>query len=468
MGFTSLAFLVFFPIVWLVYLMLPGRFRTVWLLAASYVFLGTFGTKYLAVLIGSTLVTWVAGLILEKYGITNGVKKAEAESKAMPEAGKSSASEQKKNSLATGVFVAVVGFHVAVLCFFKYNRSNIALPIGYLTDVYRGTVRAERNLLNFALFQAFFPKLVQGPIERSGNLLRQIQNIGTLPVRDLERIRRSALLLLWGLCEKLLIADRIAIPVNAVYSQFGAFGGVEIILATALYAFQIYCDFAGYTDMGRGIAGLLGFDLLVNFKRPYQADSVQDFWRRWHLSLSSFLRDYVYIPLGGSRRGRFRRAVNILITFGVSGIWHGTGFHFLLWGLLHGIGQIFDIKNWKVPRAVKRVLIFLFVDATWMVFRVNSLGDLRGMLRVILTNFRLQDFAGMQLGSFEWVLLVFGILAVIAKDVLNEKGFAFQSWILERNAVLRCLIYTALLGAVLIFGVYGAAYDTSGFLYTQF
>ena len=478
MGFTSLAFLVFFPIVWLVYLMLPGRFRTVWLLAASYVFLGTFGTKYLAVLIGSTLVTWVAGLALGKYGISSGVKKAEAESKAMPEAGKSSASEQKKSSLATGVFVAVVGFHVAVLCFFKYNRSNIALPIGisfytfqaigYLTDVYRGTVRAERNLLNFALFQAFFPKLVQGHIERSGNLLRQIQNIGTLPVRDPERIRRSALLLLWGLCEKLLIADRIAIPVNAVYSQFGAFGGVEIILATALYAFQIYCDFAGYTDMGRGIAGLLGFDLLVNFKRPYQADSVQDFWRRWHLSLSSFLRDYVYIPLGGSRRGRFRRAVNILITFGVSGIWHGTGFHFLLWGLLHGIGQIFDIKNWKVPRAVKRVLIFLFVDATWMVFRVNSLGDLKGMLRVILTNFRLQDFAGMQLGSFEWVLLVFGILAVIAKDVLNEKGFAFQSWILERNAVLRCLIYTVLLGAVLIFGVYGAAYDTSGFLYTQF
>ena len=478
MGFTSLAFLVFFPIVWLVYLMLPGRFRTVWLLAASYVFLGTFGTKYLAVLIGSTLVTWVAGLILEKYGISSGAKKAEAESNAMPEAGKSSASEQKKNSLATGVFVAVVGFHVAVLCFFKYNRSNIALPIGisfytfqaigYLTDVYRGTVRAEHNLLNFALFQAFFPKLVQGPIERSGNLLRQIQNIGTLPVRDPERIRRSALLLLWGLCEKLLIADRIAIPVNAVYSQFGAFGGVEIILVTVLYAFQIYCDFAGYTDMARGIAGLLGFDLLANFRRPYQADSVQDFWRRWHLSLSSFLRDYVYIPLGGSRRGRFRRAVNILITFGVSGIWHGTGFHFLLRGLLHGIGQIFDIKNWKVSRAVKRVLIFLFIDATWMVFRVNSLGDLKGMLRVILTNFRLQDFAGMQLGGFEWVLLVFGILAVIAKDVLNEKGFAFQSWILERNAVMRCLIYTVLLGAVLILGVYGAAYDTSGFLYTQF
>lgn len=449
MGFTSLAFLVFFPIVWVIYLVLPGRFRAAWLLAASYVFLGSFGLKYLAVLIGSTLVTWAAGLLLGKKG-----------------------------KWATVIFTAVLVFHVAALCFFKYNRSNIALPIGisfytfqaigYLTDVYRGTVQAEQNLLNFALFQAFFPKLVQGPIERSGNLLRQIQNIQELSVRDAERIRENGLLLLWGLCEKLLIADRIAIPVNAVYSQFGAFGGVEILLVTVLYAFQIYCDFAGYTDMARGIAGMLGFDLLTNFKRPYQADSVQDFWRRWHLSLSSFLRDYVYIPLGGSRKGRFRRAINILITFGVSGVWHGTGFHFLLWGLLHGMGQIFDIKNWKVPRAVKRILIFLFIDATWMVFRVNSLGDLKGMLLVILTNFRLQDFAGMQLGGFEWVLLSLGILVVIMKDIWNEKGFGFRGWILERNAVVRCLIYTALIGAVLVFGVYGAAYDTSGFLYTQY
>lgn len=449
MGFTSLAFLVFFPIVWVIYLVLPGRFRAAWLLAASYVFLGSFGLKYLAVLIGSTLVTWAAGLLLGKKG-----------------------------KWATVIFTAVLVFHVAALCFFKYNRSNIALPIGisfytfqaigYLTDVYRGTVQAEQNLLNFALFQAFFPKLVQGPIERSGNLLRQIQNIQELSVRDAERIRENGLLLLWGLCEKLLIADRIAIPVNAVYSQFGAFGGVEILLVTVLYAFQIYCDFAGYTDMARGIAGMLGFDLLTNFKRPYQADSVQDFWRRWHLSLSSFLRDYVYIPLGGSRKGRFRRAINILITFGVSGVWHGTGFHFLLWGLLHGMGQIFDIKNWKVPRAVKRILIFLFIDATWMVFRVNSLGDLKGMLLVILTNFRLQDFAGMQLGGFEWVLLSLGILVVIMKDIWNEKGFGFRGWILERNAVVRCLIYTVLIGAVLVFGVYGAAYDTSGFLYTQY
>ena len=282
------------------------------------------------------------------------------------------------------------------------------------------------------------------------------------------RIREGGLLLLWGLCEKLLIADRIAVPVNAVYSQFGAFGGVEIALATLLYAFQIYCDFAGYTDIARGAARILGLDLLANFRRPYLADSVQDFWRRWHQSLSSWLRDYLYIPLGGSRKGKLRRAVNIMITFLISGIWHGTGFHFLAWGGLHGLAQIFDIKKWKLPRTVKRILVFLFVDLTWMVFRVNSLGDLKGMLAVLVTDFRLRDPAGMQLTGFEWILILLGILAVICKDLANEKGFGFRNWILNRNAVIRCVIYTAMIGAVIVLGVYGAAYDTSQFLYTQF
>lgn len=224
----------------------------------------------------------------------------------------------KSHGPAAAVFVAVITLHVAALCFFKYNRSNIALPvglsfytfqaIGYLVDVYRGTIQAEHNPLNFALFQAFFPKLVQGPIERSGNLLRQIQNIETLPARDPERIRRSALLLIWGLCEKLLIADRIAIPVQCGVQPVRSLWRCGDHSGDRALRFPDLLRFAGYTDMARGIAGMLGFDLLANFKRPYQADSVQDFWRRWHLSLSSWLRDYVYIPLGGSRKGRFRRA----------------------------------------------------------------------------------------------------------------------------------------------------------------
>lgn len=456
MGFTSLAFLLFFLIVWFFYLMLPGRFRTVWLLLASYVFLGSFEFSWLLVLLASTLTTYICGLSLER----------------LREAG------EKKRRAAGFLFAFAVGVHVLALSFFKFNRFQILLPvglsfytfqaIGYLADIWRGEEKAEKNFLVFALFQAFFPKLVQGPIERSGNLLRQIRELPQKRVRDIGRIRSGGLLILWGLTEKLLIADRIAIPVNAVYSQFGAFGGVEIVLATFLYAFQIYCDFCGYTDIARGTAEILGFDLLCNFRRPYLADSIQDFWRRWHLSLSSWLRDYVYIPLGGSRKGKLRRGINIMATFLISGIWHGTGLHFLVWGGLHGLGQIFDIKNWHLPRWMKRVLVFLFVDLTWMVFRVNSLGDLKGMLLIIFRNFRLGDFAGMQLVPFEWLLVVLGILLVTGKDLANERGIALRPWILSRNAVVRCLIYTGLISAVVIFGVYGAAYDTSGFLYTQF
>ena len=459
MGFTSLAFLVFFPVVLCLYLLLPGSLRKIWLLAASCVFCASFGPSFLLVLAGSILVTFIGGLALERQ------KKRAEENSA-------------RKWQDTLLFAAVIGFHILVLGFFKYNRLGLLLPvgisfytfqaIGYLADVRSGKTEAERNLLNFALFQAFFPKLVQGPIERSGNLLAQIRTLPERNLRDMERIREGGLLLLWGLCEKLLIADRIAVPVNAVYSQFGAFGGVEIALATLLYAFQIYCDFAGYTDIARGAARILGFDLLANFRRPYLADSVQDFWRRWHQSLSSWLRDYLYIPLGGSRKGKLRRAVNIMITFLISGIWHGTGFHFLAWGGLHGLAQIFDIKKWKLPRTVKRILVFLFVDLTWMVFRVNSLGDLKGMLAVLVTDFRLRDPAGMQLTGFEWILILLGILAVICKDLANEKGFGFRNWILNRNAVIRCVIYTAMIGAVIVLGVYGAAYDTSQFLYTQF
>lgn len=472
MGFTSLAFLAFFPIVWLGYLILPGSARKPWLLAASWLFCASFGPSALLILLGSTLVTWLSGLLLAVDRERAGRKDGE---KAEGAGGRSRL-----------IFAAVIGFHVIALGFFKYNRMGILLPvgmsfytfqaIGYLADVQSGKVQAERNLLNFALFQAFFPKLVQGPIERSGNLLAQIREIPKKDVRDAERIRSGGMLILWGLCEKLLIADRIAVPVNAVYSQFGAFGGVEIALVTLLYAFQIYCDFAGYTDIARGTAEILGFDLLTNFRRPYLADSIQDFWHRWHQSLSSWLRDYLYIPLGGSRKGTFRRYCNLMATFLVSGIWHGTGFHFLAWGGMHGAAQILETMGRrltgngkrKLPRPLKQLLVFLFVDLTWMVFRVNSLGDLKGMLLILVRDFRLRDFAGMQLTGFEWILLLLGILLVICKDLANERGFGFRGWILRQNAAVRCLIYTGMIAAVVILGVYGAAYDTSQFLYTQF
>ena len=213
---------------------------------------------------------------------------------------------------------------------------------------------------------------------------------------------------------------------------------------------------------------MCGIDLLENFRRPFLSESVQDFWRRWHITLGSWLREYVYIPLGGNRKGKLRKQINILITFTLSGVWHGVGVHYLLWGVLQGVGQLVDIASWKIPKVLKQIIVFLFFDATLMVFRVNSLGDLRGMLKILATDFRLRDFAGMQLGGLEWLLALLGIILVLAKDIFNDRGVSFQKKILEGPAVVRCLIYTAMIGGIVIFGVYGAAYDTSGFLYTQF
>ena len=451
MGFTSLGFFCFFPIIYLLYLAAPSKLRVLWLLIASYGFCISFGVSYALILLLSTLATWLAAIAVEKCG-----------------------------SYAYGRWIigAAVLFHVLLLCFFKYGSRNPVLPvgisfytfqaIGYLLDVARGTVRAERNVIRFGLFQAFFPKLVQGPIERSDSLLCQIRSLDKKKLLDESRIREGSLLLLWGLFQKLMVADRIAIPVNAVYGQFGAFGGVEILLVTLLYAFQIYCDFSGYTCMARGIAKLCGIELMENFRRPYLALSVREFWRRWHISLSTWLRDYIYISLGGNRKGRLRKYVNIMLTFLISGIWHGTGFHFLLWGCMHGAIQILETLWQRAPKAIRWLLTFGFVDLSWMVFRVNSLGDLKGMLWIAVTDFRLRDPAGMELGGLEWLLLLLGILLVAGKDVLNEKGICIQGWLQKRNWMIRALVYTALLSGIVIFGVYGGAYDTSGFLYTQF
>ena len=469
MNFNSLHFLIYLPVVLIVYWLLPQKARWVWLLAASYYFYMSWNAWLVFLIAGTTGVSYAAALLIER-----------TQSKRV-----------KKFWLAATLVVCL-----GVLVFFKYFNFllqsaidflnlfsmgidsfalDILLPVGisfytfqtlsYVIDVYRGDFRAEKHFGYYALFVSYFPQLVAGPIEKPGDLIPQLRAEHKLNGEDMAAGMR---ILLGGFFRKCVVADFCGIYVNNVFSRIGEADSLSILMAGGLFCIQMYCDFAGYTDIARGTAQLLGFDLLANFRRPYLADSVQDFWRRWHQSLSSWLRDYLYIPLGGSRKGRLRRAVNILFTFLVSGVWHGTGFHFLAWGGLHGLAQIFDIKNWKLPRPVKQLLVFLFVDLTWMVFRVNSLGDLKGMLLILLTDFRLRDFAGMELTVFEWLLVLLGILLVMLKDVANERGFGFRRWILEQNAAARCLIYAGMIGAVVVLGVYGAAYDTSQFLYTQF
>ena len=495
MLFNSLHFLVFFPVVVLIFLIIPGKFRSMWLLVSSYYFYMSWNPKYALLMAFSTVSTYFTGLFLDKVS-----EKAEEKNEI----------RYKKLCVAVSFFI-----NLGILFFFKYfdfalenvNRVlealnvtvlekpfDVLLPVGisfytfqalgYTVDVYRGDIKAEKNLIRYALFVSFFPQLVAGPIERSENLLVQIQTIEKKRLWNKERIRDGLLLMLWGFFQKLMIADRAAIAVNAVYNQYHAFGGGEIILATLLFAFQIYCDFDAYTNIARGAARVCGFELMANFRQPYFATSIADFWRRWHVSLSSWFRDYLYIPLGGSRVSALRNWMNLMLTFLVSGAWHGASWHFILWGGLHGAYQV--AGKWKnsllnrirtvlgiekevcLPKLLQMAVTFALVVFAWMLFRVNSLRDLKEMLLIVVNQPFVKDFAAMNMSKVEWVLLLISLTILMLVDILRSKNISVNRLVVNRPAVVRVLFYTAGIGSIVIFGVYGVAYDASQFLYFQF
>ncbi|MCI8881020.1 MAG: MBOAT family protein, partial [Clostridiaceae bacterium] len=348
MLFNSIDFLLFFPLVTVVYFLLPHRVRWVWLLVTSYFFYMCWNPKYVVLIALSTVVTWLSGLLIGRAG-------------RVP--------DPRRRALLRRLWVALsFVINLAVLFFFKYfgffweNLAALAglagitlrqpgfdllLPVGisfysfqalgYTVDVYRGELPPERNLFRYALFVSFFPQLVAGPIERSRNLLTQLYGRHDF---DPDRVRDGLLLMLWGMFEKVVVADRIAYLVTHVFDRYQELPGVASVLAVLLFGVQLYCDFAGYSDIARGAAEVLGFRLMVNFRQPYFARSTQDFWRRWHISLSSWFRDYLYIPLGGSRKGTARKYWNLLAVQLTSGLWHGANWTYVVWGGLNGLYQI--------------------------------------------------------------------------------------------------------------------------------
>ena len=385
MNFNSLSFLIFFPIVTLGFFILTMRVRSntlsqFFLLAASLVFYACWNPAYLILMLISVAVTWTSGFLME---------------------GKSAA--RKRLVLASSLLI-----NLGILFFFKYYNFfgdsvrlvsgirfpafNVLLPVGisfytfqalgYSIDVFYGRVRAERNFVSYALFVTFFPQLVADPIERTGNLLPQFKiNHGF----DYDRVTAGLKLAAWGMFKKVVIADRLAVYVNGVYGDPAAFPAAALALATFFFAFQIYCDFSGYSDIAIGVARALGFNLMSNFRQPYFAHSITDFWRRWHISLSTWLKDYLYIPLGGNRKGAMRQKLNLLITFLLSGLWHGAAWHFVVWGALHGVFQIIErsaagrriglAEKSRVLKAIQVCVTFLLVCFAWIFFRANSIGD---------------------------------------------------------------------------------------------
>jgi D-alanyl-lipoteichoic acid acyltransferase DltB (MBOAT superfamily) len=381
MIFNSWQFLVFFPAVAVGYFVLTRGLRNntlsrLFLLAGSLFFYACWNPAYLALILFSVAVTWASGIAMERQRIP-----------------------QKRLILTASLVI-----NLGILLFFKYYgffaenarllsggslrfpAFSVLLPVGisfytfqalgYSIDVYYGRVKAERDALTYALFVTFFPQLVAGPIERTGNLLPQFKVNHSF---DYDRVTAGLRLAAWGMFKKVVIADRLAIYVDGVYGDPSVYPAAALALAAFFFAFQIYCDFSGYSDIAIGTARVLGFNLMTNFRCPYFSRSIAEFWRRWHISLSTWLKDYLYIPLGGNRKGAVRQKVNLLITFLLSGLWHGAAWHFVVWGALHGIFQIVErifFKGSKSPGTIFSVFVtFALVSFAWIFFRADTMSD---------------------------------------------------------------------------------------------
>lgn len=479
MLFNSFEFLVFFPIVVAIYFAIPNRFRWILLLLASYYFYMCWNYKYIVLIMISTVVDYVSGILLyrtEKKGI--------------------------RKMLLLGSLITNLG----LLFFFKYFNFfgetinhlfekvnifydvpayNFLLPVGisfytfqtlsYTIDIYRRKQEPEYHFGRFALFVSFFPQLVAGPIERSVNLLPQFRREVEF---NYERIKNGILLMGWGFFKKIVIADRLAEYVNLVYNNPTEFEGVQNIVATFFFSFQIYCDFSGYSDIAIGAAMVLGYKLMTNFRRPYFAMNIREFWQRWHISLSTWFRDYVYISMGGNRVVKWRWYYNLFITFLVSGLWHGAEWTFVIWGAIHGLYLIIAIvtekvrKNFNNTLGITRipwlykllqvVVTFVLAYVAWIFFRANTVSE---AFYILKNHFVFHGGQSVNLfqNPADFFLSFILIAVLLVFDFLEERfEFSFKLKALPRYQ--KWALLAVFVVAILLFAVW----NETDFLYFQF
>lgn len=395
MLFNSVGFLLFLPVVALVFFMLPQRFRIYWLLLTSYYFYMCWNAVYLLLILTSTIITYTASLLIGSANYT-----------------------LRRHKRLWAVLCVVI--NLGILFWFKYfnffsgivniigtrfgsatnlPKFDILLPVGisfytfqalgYTIDVYRGDIIPQKNFVKYALFVSFFPQLVAGPIERSQHLMPQFDK----PVQfNYDRIVSGLRIMLFGFFKKIAVADMLALFVNAVYGNLSIYKGAPLILATLLFSVQIYCDFSGYSDIAVGTARIFGIDIMQNFRAPYCSQSMAEFWTRWHISLNTWFRDYLYIPLGGSYQGRFRNYVNIFVVFVVSGLWHGAGAGFIIWGILNGFLRVLEnllqIGRRKIKGVLSRIFlsfrVYILFTFSLIFFRSSTVSDSVYIIRNLL------------------------------------------------------------------------------------
>ncbi|MBQ7560598.1 MAG: MBOAT family protein [Synergistaceae bacterium] len=481
MLFNSWQFAVFFPVVFALYWFMPQRFRIYLLFAASYYFYMSWNAKYVVLILFTTIVSYFAAILLEKY-------------------------RAARKLILVIALVSCLG----VLFVFKYfnfisetlvNFLNmfasiklhpmtlkLLLPVGisfytfqtlsYVIDVYKGQEKAERNFIVYATFISFFPQLVAGPIERTKNLMPQIKNCGLLSFKYEQGVYGLKLILL-GLFKKIAVADCLAIWVDGGFAKIESYSGFVLIILLGFFAVQIYCDFSGYSDIARGCAKLLGIDLMINFRSPYFASSIREYWQRWHISLSTWFRDYVYIPLGGSRVGKIRHYINLLITFMISGLWHGANITFLLWGAVHGLAQI--IENFlnlnRRRNFLSVIIVFAFTCLAWAFFRTQTLNEAIHIFSHLfdgITNIKSYLYNGIQgikslHGNTQIPAALIISVAILDYLAVNYDDFAawLKSKLASKNIILRWSVYVLLIWVFI--GSLGVLQgDNTEFIYFQF
>lgn len=459
------------PVVFILYWLLPHKYRWALLLISSYYFYMSWNPNYIVLILSATFVSYLAGILLEKTKLP-GPRKA--------------------------ILVSAVGICLSLLFFFKYFNFfsdsvvqllglfsirlhpvtlKVLLPVGisfytfqtlsYVIDVYRGKVKPEHHFGIYATFVSFFPQLVAGPIERTENLLPQISSEKTFRY---DQAAYGLKLMAWGFFKKLAIADVLGPLADQAYANLAGCSTLDLLAAVFCFALQIYCDFSGYSDIAIGSAKLLGIDLMTNFRSPYFAGSIREFWSRWHISLSTWFRDYVYIPLGGSRCGRWKTCRNLMITFLVSGLWHGANWTFVVWGGLHGLAQVLekllDKRKRKLP-ALRCIGVFLFCCITWVFFRAESFSDAFYLLSSLG-----QGLAGNGCWQFRVLQIDLPMLLQAVASVALLGVFDYCSlktdvitWVSRRNPVVKWVTYLLLIWLILCFM---PVTGSSEFVYFQF
>lgn len=479
MLFNSWQFGVFLPIVFALYWSVPQRFRWALILASSYWFYMSWNVKYVVLILFTTLISYMAAIFLERYQNVR-VKKFILAFTLISCLGVLFVF--KYFNFFAGAFVDFMNLFALKL---HPVTLKLLLPVGisfytfqtlaYVIDVYRGNVKAEKHFGVYAAFISFFPQLVAGPIERTNNLLPQIK---AAPDFDYSQATYGMKLMTWGFFKKLCVADVVAVYSDRVFNDVYNYRGFALVLAVFFFTVQIYCDFSGYSDIARGCAKLFGINLMENFRSPYFSASVREFWSRWHISLSTWFRDYVYIPLGGNRCSKLRRNMNLMITFIVSGLWHGANWTFLAWGAVHGLAQIIENaflpKNFEphgIMRGVRVIFTFAFVMLAWVFFRANTIGEAFYVLENIFTginNIRMYligaGYQAIAIARESKFGILIAVLVLILWDWLSVKRDIIAQISMNKSAVLRYAFYFVLLSAVLFL----KATDTTEFVYFQF